>query len=371
VAAQGGLQAARPKQLLDGLQAEFPELTLQVVKWHLQGQRRAKQRSQQRAQQREGQLQRVSSADLSGLSNGVGSNGQQQQQARSGQASDGLPLAFSTVLGLQSPQGQQQEQWQAHQQQFQQQQQQQQAPPQQQRGVAVQRLAWTPWQAFLLPSAQENLDRSKQGTSLCRQVLARLQQQASHLGQLLQVLLNEAGGQSSGGEASTSAAGGGGSSDIRSPESAQLQQTIQELLGISFWGGGGQASTQQAYGSGGGPQGGAGGGGSSGGAPRVLPAHLQRQHRIMATVAATFPVMPEAAAAAAASSGPTAAAATAAAMQYQYQRQLGGSCGTGGASGASHNPATCTLPGCLRCAYEARLQQRRREVQQQRAQQQQ
>ena len=46
VEAQGGLQAARPKQLLDALQAEFPELTLQVVKWHLQGQRRAKQRGQ-------------------------------------------------------------------------------------------------------------------------------------------------------------------------------------------------------------------------------------------------------------------------------------------------------------------------------------
>ena len=33
VARLGGLHAARPKQLLDALLPDFPDLTLQVVKW--------------------------------------------------------------------------------------------------------------------------------------------------------------------------------------------------------------------------------------------------------------------------------------------------------------------------------------------------
>jgi len=32
VARQGGLSAARPKALLDALQPEFPQLTLQIIK---------------------------------------------------------------------------------------------------------------------------------------------------------------------------------------------------------------------------------------------------------------------------------------------------------------------------------------------------
>lgn len=55
VARQGGLHAARPKALLDALQEQFPELTLQIVKWHLQGQRRREQRTGQDGKQPAGQ----------------------------------------------------------------------------------------------------------------------------------------------------------------------------------------------------------------------------------------------------------------------------------------------------------------------------
>lgn len=35
VARQGGLHSARPKALLEALQPEFPELTLQIIKWQV------------------------------------------------------------------------------------------------------------------------------------------------------------------------------------------------------------------------------------------------------------------------------------------------------------------------------------------------
>ncbi|EFN58253.1 hypothetical protein CHLNCDRAFT_142186 [Chlorella variabilis] len=43
----GGLEVAKPKTMLDVLQPEFPELTLQHVKWHLQSSRRRESRERE------------------------------------------------------------------------------------------------------------------------------------------------------------------------------------------------------------------------------------------------------------------------------------------------------------------------------------
>jgi hypothetical protein len=182
VAAQGGLQAARPKSLFAALQADFPELTQQIVKCHLQKQRKraaAAAAAEAGAGEAGGEQQQQAAAAAASGTAAAGSPGQPGDSASGGSQHSGACGSKRTL----TQQQQQQQQQQHHQQ----------DPLQQQRPGATragsttlpeqppaggpqagwQHLvprSWQPWQPFLLPAQVQAAKSVKKQAGQIREV---------------------------------------------------------------------------------------------------------------------------------------------------------------------------------------------------------
>ncbi|KAL4443692.1 hypothetical protein ABPG75_011429 [Micractinium tetrahymenae] len=382
VARQGGLHSARPKALLEALQPEFPELTLQIVKWHLQSQRRAKQRKVQAAAATSGAAGQLGSAQTaageiashgeagtparaSSLSGAASSGGatfhatavqQGQRQQRPGAPAGELEL-LAEQLGLGPPvlqrrqqlQQQQAARWQLPEAAWQQQPQPQQHAAQQGPQQQQQQLQWPPqpsfmpWQAHLPLAADGLLSRTQLSVKLCRQVVASLERQAERLAEIVACLAARRPPEGPAWEALSRLLVQNKGGPVLADESV-LDGLLAELMMMMAagqerrCGGGASASvsvSQPCY---------------AAQAEAALPASLQRQQRIVAALAAAFPPSAEGSGRSSSGGGSAGlAAALAGALQ-------GGSGICVGAAPPVHDAATCTTPGCLRCKYEARVQ---------------
>ena len=170
------------------------------------------------------------------------------------------------------------------------------------------------------------------------QVAMVVQQQAAHLAELVQSLEEHDVLSGPMGEALSSyveAASLNGESD-----EALLPGVLSKLLAAVSGEGGGSVAAES--------------GAAAGGDALPVPLHFQKQHRIIAALTASFPAGPDLPATAAGTAG--GAGTLAAALPAM---------GSGpGVAAAAHNAATCTLPNCLRCKYEARLARQQQQQQQ-------
>ncbi|PSC76706.1 exostosin-like glycosyltransferase isoform B [Micractinium conductrix] len=308
----GGLHAARPKGIHDLLRHEFPEVSLQNCKWHLQKSRTREQRHVQHRAASSSPGPDLSVPPGSSSSSLPARSTSTPAHTQAGPASGAAPAAMQ----LQQPARLQQQQ-----------QQQQHLQPVLPRGLAaheqqglhldalMRRLWSAPCRHHLPPAAHNALQCARQRTYVCRQAVEML---VTHATQLQQLIAEEealvAAGLTGGSLAAGLAALGAGGGLAPAPHAA-ANSGLQLPLPLDPASAAGGTSGSGTSGSGGS---GAGAGAGSG----LLPNARQ------ATVVASLAVVHEGR-----------AAAEAAALKQQ-----------------TDHLATCTVPDCRRCAYELRLQ---------------